>query len=486
MRIVLAALASLLVVGCSSAASSPDAGDTSDSGTAPDVAAPDAGNVTGISKVATGEYVTAYLSSGRLYEVAGGTDRLGAGPNPGPMFPPNEVAFAKERTIVDVAGGLHVTIAADDLGQVWEWGDAASNPALIKSNVPVQITTDSQGNPFTLLDGQGHNVRGMQASGATSIAIKGDGTVWVWDDCSGGLQGDGTAGSATVTQPIRVNIPLAQGVTITKVAISDVAIALASDGTVWTWGGNGVKENLGTGSTDFMTPHPITTPMGKVVDLATGNSFSYALTEDGKLFGWGAYAHIAGACPGSGWCPAMTPIDLTGVVIHDGNTAHITSIASNLSASYAVLSDGSIWAWGSNGQGLVGTGPEMDMKAMNYTWDWGKDEMMIYSAVRILATHNDVTKVFTNASLAFYTYVQTADGRLFSWGRNKTGNLGNGISPLNSQQAGAYPNSWDVTTPTEVDPMHEPNKPTSSPQCIDNPDAGSCWCAGGPNGPQNC
>jgi alpha-tubulin suppressor-like RCC1 family protein len=182
----------------------------------------------------------------------------------------------------------------------------------------------------------------------------------------------------------------------------------------------------------------------------------------------------------------MTPIDLTGVVIHDGNTAHITSIASNMSASYAVLSDGSIWAWGSNGQGLVGTGTEMDMKASNYAWDWGKDEMMVYSAVRILATHNDVARVFTNASLAFYTYVQTTDGRLFSWGRNKTGNLGNGVTPLNSQQAATYPNSWDVTTPTEVDPMHEANKPTSSQACIDNPSAPSCWCNNDPKGPQGC
>ncbi len=372
-----------------------------------------------------------------------------------------EVAFSRDLKIIDAAGGLHVTIATDNNGHVWEWGDAESNPALAKSNVPVQITPDSEGNEFTLSDGAGHNVLSMAASVSTSIAVKGDGTVWIWDDCSGGLQGDGTEGSATVTHPIKVKIPLAAGVKITKVVVSSIAVALASDGSVWTWGGKGVIEDLGTNNADYKTPHQLTktstgAAMPPIVDIATGQSYSYALAADGSLYTWGLYAEIAGMCPGSGWCPAPLPALSTHVVLgkDGGGGAHITSIYANTGASYAILSDGTLWAWGSNGQGLVGNGVAPDYSATTppYTWDWSKDSMLVTQAVHIATDVHNFTKVFTGPAFVFYAYAMTSDGRLFSWGRNKTANLGSGVYPMNSQQAATYPNSWDVTVPTEVSP----------------------------------
>ncbi|APR88645.1 BNR repeat domain protein [Minicystis rosea] len=453
-------------------------------------------SVTGISKVVTGEYVTSFLKDGRLYGIAGTLPRLGAGDHPpSKLFPPAEVAFSPDLKIVDAAGGLHVTIATDDKGHVWEWGDAPSNPALEKSNVPVQITPDSEGNEFTLRDDKGNNVLSMAASIVTSVAVKGDGSVWVWDDCSGGLQGDGTDGSKTVTHPIRVNIPLPAGVKITKVVVSEVVIALASDGTVWSWGGNGAIENLGTGNSDYKTPHQLTkTSDGKamppIVDIATGQSYSHALAADGALYTWGVYAEIAGLCPGSGWCPAKLPVLSTHVVLGEngGSGAHITSIYANTGASYAILSDGTLWAWGSNGQGLVGNGVEPDYSQTNppYAWDWNKDSMLVTQAVHIAPDVHDFVNVFTGPADVFYTYAMTSNGRLFSWGRNKTANLGSGVYPQNSQQAATYPNSWDVTVPTEVSPMTAPNQPTPSPQCKNHPESNNCWCGSGPNDPQDC
>jgi alpha-tubulin suppressor-like RCC1 family protein len=451
-------------------------------------------SVTGVSKVLTGEYVTSYLKEGRLYGIGGTLARLGAGPNPPDhVFPPAEVAFAPDLTILDGAGGLHFTIAADDKGQVWEWGDIASNPALANSSVPVQITPDFEGNAFSLDDGAGHHVRSMAANGGTSVAVKGDGTVWIWDDTTGGLQGDGTAGSATTLHPVRVDIPLPSGVGITKIAISDVVVALASDGTVWTWGGNGVVEVLGTNQQDFSHPHPITTtktggPMPKVVDIAAGSSYYYALTAEHEVYSWGLYMEVAGNCPGSGWCPEPLPkheVDLFGDMPQG---TYVTSIASSSGGSYAILNDGTLWAWGTDGQGLVGDGHETDFATSTppYTWDWGKDDMLVTKAVHIATQVHNFKTVFSGTGLVFYAYAMTEDGRLFSWGRNKTADLGNGVLPTNSQQAAANPNSWDVTTPTEVNPFTATDTPTNSPVCIQNPNADSCWCAEGPDGPQNC
>ncbi len=451
-------------------------------------------SVTGISKVLTGEYVTSYLKDGRLYGIGGTLARLGAGDHPPDhAFPPPEVAFDPALTILDGAGGLHFTIAADDKGQVWEWGDIASNPALAESSVPVQIATDFEGNPFSLNDGAGHHVVSMAANGGTSVAVKGDGTVWIWDDTTGGLSGDGTAGSSSTLRPIRVDIPLASGVKITKVAISDVVVALASDGGVWTWGGNGTIEVLGTNQSDFSHPHRITktktgAPMPKVIDVAAGSSYYYALTDEHEVYSWGLYMEIAGNCPGSGWCPEGLPKHMVDLFADFPQGAHVVSISASSGGSYAVLDDGSLWGWGSDGQGLVGDGTELDYSKTNppYTWDWGKDDMLVTKAVHIATQVHNFKTVFSGTGLVFYAYAMTEDGRLFSWGRNKTADLGNGVLPMNSQQAATYPNSWDVIEPTEVNPFTATDTKTNSPVCIQNQSAGGCWCGSGPNDPQNC
>ena len=414
------------------------------------------------------------MKDGRVYDVSGTLPRLGVGNQwPAHLFPPPEVAFDPARKIVDVSGGLHFTIATDDLGHVWEWGDIESNPALGMSNVPLQITPDSKGNEFSLLASNGQNVRSMAASGATSVAVKGDGTVWIWDNTTGGLQGDGTDGSATTTHPVQVQLPA--GVEIKKIVISDVVVALDTTGKVWSWGGNGVTEDLGSGASDNKTPHALGALMGggtlpPIVDIATGGSFSYALAADGSLYVWGLYTEIAGMC--AGWCPEKLPILATKLVIPAGSTAHITSIDANNEASYAILSDGTLWAWGSEAEGLLGNGVEEDYSKTNppYAWDWGKDDMLIAQAVQVMPGVSNFKEVFTGTADVFYAYALTTDGRLYSWGRNKTGDLGNGILPLNSQQAAAYPNSWDVSKATsEVTPFTATDTPTKAPPICTSP-----------------
>lgn len=465
-----------------------------DAGTA-DLAGADltATSVTGITKVAAGEYVTSFLKDGRLYILSTNPSRRGAGDIDIKMnYPPVEVAFPPDVRIVDAAGGLHFTIATDTEGRVWEWGDIEANPALVNSHVPVQVAMTSTNQAFSLRDSTGRTARALAASVTSSIAVAGDGTVWVWDDCSGGLQGDGTEGSATVTKPIRVTLPLADGVTITTVALGDVALALDSTGVVWSWGSKGVIENLGTGNSDYKTPHAITTTatgsaMPPIVAITTGNSYSYALAANGDLYAWGLYTEIAGLCPGSGWCPKTKPVLATSLVPKPNGTK-IVSVTANHGASFVILDDGTLWGWGTNGQGLVGNGggPDWNTTTMPYSWDFSKDSMMVNTAEQLAPAVHNFTRVFAGSALVFYAYAQTTDGRLYSWGRNKTCNLGNGVCPLNSHQAATYPNSWDVRVPTEVSPLTVPETKISSPWCEANQSAANCWCGSGPGDPQNC
>jgi alpha-tubulin suppressor-like RCC1 family protein len=449
-------------------------------------------SATGIDLVAAGEYVTSYLKAGRLYVVAQTLPRLGVGDTwPKTPFPPAEAAFPADVRIVDAVGGLHLTVAVGDDGRVWTWGDTPSNPELQNSHVPVHIAQDDTGQAFSLKDATGRNTRSIAASTESNVAVKGDGTVWIWGDCSQGRQGDGTSGSATVTKPKKVSLPLAQGVTVNKVVVSKVVHALDSSGGVWSWGAEGELENLGTGNADFRSPHRIETtatgePMPPIVDIATGNGFSYAVAADGSLYAWGFVANVAGLC--TGYCPTPRPKLVTKILTDGGAKSPISSIYASLWATYVILADGSLWAWGSNGQGLVGNGvaPDFSQTSPPYSWNFSKDSMLQSTAVRIAPSESSFVRVYTGTAYVAYAYAQTKDGRLFSWGRNKTGNLGNGIVPLNSPQAATYPNSWDGIVPTLVSPLTAPNEPTSSPQCVAFPQSPDCWCGKGPNDPQGC
>ena len=114
------------------------------------------------------------------------------------------------------------------------------------------------------------------------LAVRSDGTVWVWGDNQFGELGDGT--TTTRLAPAQVT-----GLTgITQVAAGRfVSLALRSDGTVWAWGANGAGQ-LGRGT---VTNHEVTparvTGLAGVVKISAGGVFEMALRSDGTVWAWG-------------------------------------------------------------------------------------------------------------------------------------------------------------------------------------------------------
>ena len=115
-----------------------------------------------------------------------------------------------------------------------------------------------------------------------SLALASNGTVWAW---GGNEQGDLGNGTNTPSySPVQVSMP--SEVTITNIAGEyDHSLALASNGTVWAWGDNMFGE-LGNGTStlsnpsvpDSNTPVQVSLPSGvTITNIAGGELDSLAL-----------------------------------------------------------------------------------------------------------------------------------------------------------------------------------------------------------------
>jgi hypothetical protein len=166
--------------------------------------------------------------------------------------------------------------------------------------------------------------------------------------------------------------------------------------------------------------------------------------------------------------------------------APVASIYTNSVATYAILRDSTLWAWGDNAMGTIGNGEELDFahykrgdgQPAPYAWDWGPGELLVQKPVNLARGLHSFTHVWVANSLVFYAYAEDVNGQLYSWGRNKGGMLGNGVLESDremGQLGGEYPNSWDVTLVTPVDPLHVKRVyRTISPQCMDHPESKAC------------
>jgi hypothetical protein len=137
-------------------------------------------------------------------------------------------------------------------------------------------------------------------------------------------------------------------------------LALCSDGTVVAWGYNGYG-NLGNGSnTNSLVPLEITNSgilSGKTVTaISAGYFHSLALCSDGTLASWGGNQY--GLLGNGNTDSTTTPIAITSSSILLGKT--VNAIAAGYYQSLAQCSDGTLVMWGQNDSGQLGDGSTSD------------------------------------------------------------------------------------------------------------------------------
>ena len=158
---------------------------------------------------------------------------------------------------------------AQSLAWGWNVVGQVGDSSLVDRYSPTSITG---GGPYTSLSGGAYH----------SLGVRPDGTAWGWGSNGFGLLGHD---SSTYYSPQPVQVPGLANVTAVSAGIYH-SLALRSDGTVWSWGWNGVGQ-LGDGTT--LERHQPVQVLGltNVVAVSAGALHSVALKSDGTVWAWG-------------------------------------------------------------------------------------------------------------------------------------------------------------------------------------------------------
>lgn len=135
-------------------------------------------------------------------------------------------------------------------------------------------------------------------------------------------------------------------------ARSFTSMAVRSGGTLWGWGENDYGQLADGTQTSHRVPTQVPGWTGGGF-VAPGRYHGVAARADGWVFAWGM--NDAGAL-GSVAPPDAYSLAPVTVLANGLSILTATSVAAGESFSLAVRSDGTVWAWGLNSDGQLGSG----------------------------------------------------------------------------------------------------------------------------------
>ena len=319
-----------------------------------------------------------------------------------------------------VACGYYHTVIIDGLGDLWTCGTG-------EHGVHGHDHHFDQPMPLILQSIHGHDFRQVACGGSHTIALTAQGHIYAW-----GLNAHGQLGVGdTITRRQPVLNSVCSGKNIRKIACGEAHSAFLSDRDVFTFG-DGTSGALGHGnSKSHLSPKAVIklNDDSRLRDLDCGPKFTVALSDLGQLYFWGnmrstsgrgsknvfnmprrfkGLEAIYGVSCGQHEVTALVRIPIAPPLEHKFKAGiFVEEAGSGLIEGYI----GRVCTWGKASDGKLGHGAGSSTQADL------KTPFSIYGPLY----HYSITTIGCGDD---HSACITDDGRLFTWGSNKEGQLG--------------------------------------------------------------
>lgn len=321
---------------------------------------------------------------------------------------------------------------------LWSWGGNGQGQLGLGN-------TTSYSSPKQV--GSGANWNYIANGFYSSFAVKTDGTLWGWGRNNYGQLGVGN--TTYYSSPKQIGA-LTNWLNVAA-SYDGFTAAIKTDGTLWSWGVNGLGQlGLGTAGTNYSSPVQVGT-LTNWSSISCGYAHAIAVKTDGTLWSWGynIYGQLGYTTSGQN---RSSPVQV-------GALTNWLKVAAGYNFSIAIKTDGTFWSWGQNSYGNLGLGntttyssPKqvgalttwsstscgkqhvLSTRNDNTLWSWGRNSVGQLGlgdsgnyAHRSSPTQVGLLTTWLNVGCG--TYMSMAiktNGNLCSWGQNTSGQMGVG------------------------------------------------------------
>lgn len=275
---------------------------------------------------------------------------------------------------------------------VWGWG--TNGGGTVGDN-----TTVNKSSPVSVVGGFADWCN-ISSGGNTNVGIRTNGTVWTWGCNPSGALGNNSS-VFCVSSPVSVVGGFTDWCQVSMHIDSSHVVALRESGAIWAWGNNG-NGQLGDGTaTTKSSPVPLVGGFTDWKFVGSGNFHSFGIRTNGTLWAWGSN--------NDGQLGDNTVVSKASPVSVVGGFTDWCQVSGGGNHTLALRTNGTLWSWGSNGQGRLGTNSTTTSS----------------SPVSVVGGFTDWCQV--SAGLAHSIAVRT-NGTLWAWGYATSGRLGDGTT----------------------------------------------------------
>ena len=351
------------------------------------------------------------------------------------------------KTFCEISGGTSFALAIDKNGRVWGWGNNSSgnlgDNSTTQRNTPVSLAGTVK-TFCRIAAGKGSGSQGLY-----SLGIDKNGLVWAW-----GSPQVGRLGNALIGSRLSPTSVLGAVKTFSFISIStSFSSAIDKNGRIWGWGANSFG-NLGDNSTTQRnTPVSLAGTVKTFCQIAASGAHQLALDNRGRAWTWGA-ASLGRLGNNDAVVNRCTPVSVA------GNAKTFCRIAVGCIGAHSLAIDryGRAWAWGAAANGRLGDNTitnkftpvsvaggvktfcqiaggnahSLAIDRYGRAWSWGSasqgrlgDNQQIQSRLTPVSVLGAVKTFCQIAGGQTWSLAIDRYGRVWSWGSNSGGTLGN-------------------------------------------------------------